>query len=225
MKGIKETWEKDKPREKLARMGAEMLSDRELIAAIIGKGVPGRDVFAVSKDIEEMITESDNNGNSLTCKGLTSLHGVGTTKACQIVAAFELARRHITPAEEKRLKITCPGDLMPVATPLLNKKQEYFVCITLNGAGEMIKNRVITVGLLNHSPVHPREVYADAITDRAASVIFLHNHPSGNPEPSPQDVDITKQLIKAGDILGIKVLDHIVVAKRGNVSLRERGLI
>jgi len=121
-------------------------------------------------------------------------------------------------------KIGCPGDLAKHMEWLNDEVQEYFCTATLNGAGEIIEVRIITMGVLNHSPVHPREVFAPAITDRAASIILIHNHPSGNPEPSPADVQITEQLAKAGEILGIKVLDHIVTGSRGTVSMRERGL-
>lgn len=125
---------------------------------------------------------------------------------------------------EPRTKIVCPGDLAKHMDWLNAEVQEHFCSVTLNGAGEIITSRILMVGVLNHAPVHPREVFAPAITDRAASIILIHNHPSGNPEPSPQDVSITKQLAKAGDILGIKVVDHIITASRGVVSLRERGL-
>ncbi len=219
MKAIREMHELDRPREKILRRGAESLSDRELIAAIIGRGIQGRDVNHIARDVEKQIISR---GSSITCGDLISIDGVGNTKACQIVAGFELARRHLI---REHVKITAPEDVLPLVDGLKGKKQEHFICITLNGANEVIESRTVTVGLLNHSPVHPREVYADAITDRAASVIFIHNHPSGNPEPSGQDISITRQLIEAGSILGITVLDHIIVGKRGHVSLKGRGLI
>jgi DNA repair protein RadC len=124
-----------------------------------------------------------------------------------------------------RIKITKPDDILPHVVDLILKKQEHFICFTLNGAGELIEKRTLTVGLLNHSPVHPREVFADAITDRAASVVLVHNHPSGSPEPSAPDIEITRQLAEAGTLLGITVLDHIIVAARGHVSLKERGIL
>jgi DNA repair protein RadC len=219
MKPIREVPVSNRPREKLKRMGAAALSDRDLIAAIIGKGIPGRDVYLVANEIAKVMKQ---NRSQLTCQDLIGIEGVGITKACQVIAGMELARRFLI---KDIVKITSPQDVLPLVSHYIDKKQEYFICVTLNGAGEMIANRIITVGLLNHSPVHPREVYADAITDRAASVIFVHNHPSGNPEPSSQDVEITRQLVEAGSILGINVLDHIIVGKRGHVSLKERGLL
>ncbi|MDT8357561.1 MAG: DNA repair protein RadC [Methanomicrobiaceae archaeon] len=219
MKPLKDIPKADRPREKLQKSGPEKLSDKELIAAIIGRGVPGRDVYAISREISRCLQQK---GVHLSCEDLLSVEGVGPTKACQIVAAFELARRFLV---RDVVKITSPEDILPLVSDLNGKKQEHFLCLTLNGAGELIAKRTVTVGLLNHSPVHPREVYADAITDRAASVIFVHNHPSGDPSPSSQDVEITRQLQEAGAILGIRVLDHIVVGKRGWVSLKQRGLM
>lgn len=219
MKKIKDLPDIDRPREKIARLGVQALSDVELIAAIIGKGVKGRDVLQVASSITRA-----NNGNltSLTCEDLRKIEGVGATKACQLVAAFELARRHLLCTTQK---ITTQEDILPLVGGIREKKQEHFICITLNGAGEVIEKRVVTVGLLNYSPVHPREVFADAITDRAASVIFVHNHPSGTLEPSRQDIEITRQLAEAGTILGIRVLDHIIVTQRGHLSMKEQGYL
>ena len=219
MKQIRDVREEDRPREKIARAGTAHLSERELIAAIIGRGTKGRDVYTVSRDIEQVIKKR---GATVSTEDLLEIEGVGNGKASQICAAFELARRYLVTEE---CKVTQPEDILPLVSYLKNKKQEYFICITLNGANEVIELREITKGLLNHSPVHPREVFADAITDRAASVIFVHNHPSGNPDPSSADIEITKTLQDAGDILGIGVIDHIVIGKKGFVSLKSRGLL
>ncbi|MDD3976762.1 DNA repair protein RadC [Methanomicrobium antiquum] len=219
IKTIKDTLEQDRPREKISRLGPQSLKNRELIAAIIGRGIPGRDVNAIASDIEKVLDETDGKPD---LQDLLNIGGMGLSKASQIVAAFELFRRY---SDEKIIKVTCPEDVLPAVNYLKGKTQEYFICMTLNGAGEIIKDRIITVGLLNHSPVHPREVFADAITDRCASVILVHNHPSGNPEPSSQDIDVTKRLCEAGGILGIEVLDHLIVANRGYVSFKKRGLI
>jgi DNA repair protein RadC len=222
MKSIREMDLQDRPREKLVKKGVQALSDRELIAVVIGSGVAGRDVNQVAADILKMMKKQ---GSTLAFDDLTTIQGVGPTKACQMVAAFELARRFLVKETDGVTRITCPDDVLPLVGILIAKKQEHFVCITLNGAGELLEQRTITVGTLNHSPVHPREVFADAITDRAASVIFVHNHPSGNPEPSSQDIAITRQLKDAGEILGIRVQDHVIIASRGHTSLRERGLL
>ena len=118
-----------------------------------------------------------------------------------------------------------PEDILPHVAYLKEKRQEHFVCITLNGAGEILGIRTITLGLLNHSLVHPREVFADAITDRAASIICVHNHPSGSLDPSTQDIAITSQLRDAGSLLGIQLIDHIIVSKTGYLRMKERGLL
>ncbi|KQC05195.1 MAG: hypothetical protein APR53_08340 [Methanoculleus sp. SDB] len=222
MKPIRDLPEHDRPREILIKKGAGALTDRDLIAAIIGRGVKGRDVFSIAADIGRIIRAK---GGRITFSDLEGITGVGTTKACQLVAAFELARRYPVRDPNHRIRITRPEDVKPLVADLIPKKQEHFICFTLNGAGELLERRTITVGLLNHSPVHPREVFADAIADRAASVVLVHNHPSGSPEPSAPDIAITRQLAEAGNLLGIAVLDHIIIAARGHVSLKERGIL
>ena len=116
-------------------------------------------------------------------------------------------------------------NVIPLLVDITDKKQEYFVCISLNGAHEVIKKRIVTIGLVDRSQVHPREVYADVISDRAAAVIFAHNHPSGDLKPSNSDLKVHEQLTEAGKILGIRILDHIIVTKRGYFSFQEAGLI
>jgi len=211
----------DRPREVIARKGASALSDTELIEAIIGRGTKSRDVRVLSKEICGLLQEQK---PAIRYEDLRAIDGVGPTRASQIMACFELGRRYFSPAEPGA-KVTKPEDVLPLVNHLRDKRQEHFICITLNGAGEVLGNRVITVGLLNHSLVHPREVFADAIVDRAASVICVHNHPSGSLEPSPQDIAITTQLKEAGQLVGIQLVDHIIVTKTGHASLRERGLI
>jgi DNA repair protein RadC len=211
----------DRPREKIAKRGAKALSDVELIALILGSGTRSRDVLTVATDISQRISQDP---IYREYDSLCEIDGLGPAKAAQIAACFELARRHLLHEPEK-FKITSPTDVLPLVASFGEKRQEHFICITLNGAGEVIENRTITVGLLNHSLVHPREVFADAITDRAASVILVHNHPSGTLEASAQDVAITRQLSEAGQILGIRVLDHLIITHKGFVSMREKGLL
>jgi len=219
MKRIKELPDFDRPREKLAKKGPRALSDVELLAIIIGRGVQGRDVLQIATEISKTVKKDF---TQLTYDNLQNIEGVGSAKAGQIVAGFELARRYLI---KDGNKITSSTDVLPLVSDIINKKQEYFVCIALNGAGEVVGNRIITVGLVNHSLVHPREVFADVITDRAASIILVHNHPSGTLEPSKQDILMTKQLVEAGAILGIKVLGHIIVSKKGHLSMKEKGLL
>jgi DNA repair protein RadC len=215
---IRETPEIDRPRERIRTRGAPTLSNGDLIAAIIGRGIAGRDVTTLS---EEISTCLDRKGLAVTCEDLIAIPGVGEAKACQILAAFELARR----MQERtyRPKITSPEDALPYAEDIRLERQEHVICITLNGAHELIKKRIITKGILNQSQIHPREVFADAITDRAASIIIMHNHPSGNVTPSSDDISVTKKLAEAGEVLGIRLIDHIIVAENGFCSLHGEG--
>lgn len=210
----------DRPREKIAQKGAGALSDTELIEAIIGRGTRQRDVRELAKDVCGILREK----KEIRYEDIRAIGGIGPTKASQLLACFEMGRRYFAP-EPAGGKVTKPDDILPLVAHLRDKRQEHFCCITLNGAGEVLGNRVITVGLLNHSLVHPREVFADAITDRAASIICVHNHPSGSLEPSAQDIAITTQLKEAGSLVGIQLIDHLIVTKTGHLSMRERGLV
>ena len=221
MKKMKEVPVRDRPREKIAGRGVSVLTDNELIEAIIGRGTKNKDVREISREIGGLIQQHRDN---LRYKDLEEVEGIGPTKASQIIACFELGRRYYKPAGPD-IRVTRPEDILPLVAHLKQKRQEHFICVTLNGAGEILGNRTITVGLLNHSLVHPREVFADAITDRAASIICIHNHPSGTLEPSSQDIAITNQLKDAGSLIGIQLIDHIIVSKNGHVSMREQGFI
>lgn len=203
----------------MAAKGPEALSDSELLAILLGSGVKGKDVFQVARSI---LRKLDKEKEKIDVKALVSIEGVGFAKACQIVASFEFARRRLL---KERVVIQKVKDILPLVSYIADKKQEYFLCISLNGANEVIENRVVTVGLLNESQVHPREVFVDAISDRAASIILAHNHPSGILKPTPPDLVTTKQLVEASKIVGIPILDHIIITKKGYLSFKERGLI
>jgi DNA repair protein RadC len=219
MKTIKDMPEHSRPREKLREKGASALTDEELVAAILGRGVKGLDVVAMSKTVAKLIRKHKEN---LSVDHLTSVPGMGLAKAAQILSAFELARRYLL---KETVKIKSAKDILPLVADIADKKQEYFVCISLNGANEVIEKRIVTIGLVNSSQIHPREVFADVIADRAAAVIFAHNHPSGDPKPSETDAKTHRQLTEAGTILGLRILDHIIVTKKGYFSFQEAGLI
>jgi DNA repair protein RadC len=224
MKMMKDVPQRDRPREKIAKKGVTSLTDQELIESILGRGTRGRDVRVISKEICGLLKDRP---GTIRYDDLISILGIGPSKAAQIMACFEMGRRYCAPAGGNSIKVTKPQDILSltIIAGMRDKRQEHFICITLNGAGEVLDSRIITVGLLNHSLVHPREVFADAITDRAASVICVHNHPSGSLEPSPQDIAITTQLREAGLLLGIQLIDHIIVTKNGYLSMKERGLL
>jgi len=219
MKSIKDLPTFNRPREKLAAQGPEALSDQELLAIILGSGVKGRNVFHVAQSILQTI---DKQRGKIELKSLLTIEGIGLAKACQVVASLEFARRR---SAKGLFVIQKAHDVLPLIMPIADKKQEHFLCLSLNGANEVIGNRVVTVGLLNSSQVHPREVFADVISDRAAFVILAHNHPSGVLKPSPEDITINQQMVEAGKILGIAVLDHIIITPKGYLSFKEAGLM
>ncbi|MFZ1249724.1 MAG: DNA repair protein RadC [Candidatus Saccharimonadales bacterium] len=196
----------DRPREKLAKYGAGKLSDLELLMAIIGSGVGGADVTKIARDVKKLIAEK---GSELTYDDLMSIKGMAIAKTTQFMAAFELWRRQFEVSE--RPIIDTPEKAVAQLSDIRDKKQEYFVCLTLDGANRLLAKRIITIGTLTASLVHPREVFADAITDRAASIIVAHNHPSGSLEPSQADTAVTRRLQAAASMLGIDFTSHIIV--------------
>ena len=219
MKTIKDLPEHSRPREKLREKGAAALTDEELVAAILGMGTAGIDIRTMARQVARLIREHQKN---LTLDELMSVPGMGLAKAGQILSAFELARRHLL---KQTVKIETADDVVSLLADIVGKSQEHFVCITLNGANELIEKRIVTIGLLDKSLVHPRDVFADVITDRAAAVIFAHNHPSGDLQPSDHDLETQRQLEGAAKIVGIRVLDHVIVSKKGYFSFQEAGLI
>ena len=216
-KTIHDIPEADRPREKLLRKGAAALSDQELLAVLLGKGTTKIDVMALARNVTAV---ADKKGLDLTVEDLVSLEGMGNTKAMLLVAAIEFARRRIKP---EGAKIVTPADLLPHVRHYADRKQEHFLCATVNGANEVLNVRVISIGLIDRSPVHPREVFADAVADRASGIIVAHNHPAGGLDPSPDDVAITAQLKAAGEIVGIELLDHIIFNRSGYWSFLEEG--
>ncbi len=194
-----------RPREKLQARGAEALSDYELLMAIIGSGTAQADVTKIARDLLKVLRKE----RLLAKEEVRSIVGVGEAKATQLVASFELARRYLL--ESERPIIDSPEKAVEQLADIRGKKQEYFVCLTLDGANRLIAKRIITIGTLTASLVHPREVFADAITDRAASIIVAHNHPSGSLNPSTADLEVTARLRKSSEILGIALLWHIII--------------
>ena len=203
-----------RPREKLQARGAAALSDYELLMAIIGSGSAHADVTKIARDVRKILGEK---GSNLTYEDLLKIKGLGAAKATQLMASFELWRRQFEVSE--RPIIDSAEKAVELLGDIRSKKQEYFVCLTLDGANRLIAKRVISIGTLTASLVHPREVFAEAITDRAASIIVAHNHPSGNLEPSIADKEVTERLRQAGEILGIDLLDHILITEKSNATI------
>ena len=211
--------QKPQAREILLAEGAHSLSTQELIMVLLGFGsqdVPVRQLSG--KVLRVLQTAGDEN---LTEK-LLNTRGIGAGKACIIAAAIELGKRLNS---AKGIKINSPTDVLPLLRHYTLEKQEHFLCISLNGAQEVMNIRTVSVGILNRTLIHPREVFAEPLKERAAAVILSHNHPSGNSAPSDNDIDITKRLFKAANILGIHVLDHIIVTPADYFSFMENGLV
>ncbi len=209
----------DRPREKLMAKGAGALSDVELLAVLLGSGTRKWGVLALASRVLRAV---DGRLNEATVEQLEAIPGIGCAKACQITAAVEFVRRQIS---RGRPCVRSAADVLPYVLRIRHEKQEHFVCLSLNGANEVLAARVVTVGLLDTNQVHPREVFADPIADRAASVIFAHNHPSGTLQASPEDLALTQRLVKAGQLLGIRVLDHLILTEAGYLSLKQEGRI
>lgn len=208
---------KDRPREKIHSKGSEALSDIELMAIILGNGIRGHDVMSVANRV---VKKLDKANGKITPVELLQVEGIGLAKATMVAAAFEFFRRRIRP---EGVKISFPSDIFPLVQHYADRKQEHFICISLNGAHEVITSRVVSLGLVNKAQVHPREVYADPITDRASAIIVAHNHPSGNLSPSREDKEVTVQLKSAGETLGIKLLDHVIFNQKEYYSFLEHG--
>lgn len=208
MKKVKDLDKSDRPREKLQAKGPAALSDFELLQALIGSGNAQADVSKIARNTLKLLQK---HGVNITYENLKEVTGLGPARITEILAAFELAQRYLIDSEQP--VIDSPDKAVEQLADIRNKKQEHFVVMTLDGANRLIAKRTITIGTLTGSLVHPREVFADAITDRAASIIVAHNHPSGNITPSQSDIDLTNRLKEAGKLLGISVLDHIVISK------------
>ena len=208
------------PREKLEQIGARALSDEELLTVVLGSGSAGNGVRTIAQRLLPLLDGHD--PLKLGLDVLRTVKGVGRSKGLQILAAMEFARRRIRP---EGTRITCAKDVLPLVNHLLDRPQEHVVSISLSGAHEVIRVRTVSIGLLASCPVHPREVFIGAIRDHAYSVILAHNHPSGDPQPSEEDKRVTEQLRAAASTLGIKLLDHVVFARRGYYSFQEAGAL
>jgi DNA repair protein RadC len=217
MKCINALPRRERPREKLQDKGVQALSDVELLAVLLGSGTKGANVMSLAVRLLRVL---DAEGAAPDLDALCAVAGVGPAKASLVVAALEFSRRRIRP---RGVKIAFPPDIYPLIRHMADRRQEHFICISLNGANEVIAIRTVSMGLVNRALVHPREVFADPITDRAASIIVAHNHPSGNLTPSRDDLDVTRQLKAAGRTLGIKVLDHLIFNMETYYSLLEKG--
>jgi len=214
----------ERPRERLVKFGEQALSVQELLQLILGRGVAGESVAVTA---QKLLTQfgSLQKLSEASIEELSAIKGIGLAKAAQIKAAFEIGRRLSTQVPSYKSKeLTNPEKVYRmVKSKLKDYHKEHFYIIALNSRNHSIAE--VSIGSLNASIVHPREVFAEAIKSKAASVIFAHNHPSGDPKPSEDDLEMTKRLVEAGKILGIEVVDHIIITKTGFMSFKEKNLI
>jgi len=220
-KTIKDLPKVERPREKLMQYGPEKLSNSELLAILLRSGKRGENVIELANKILKRFSKDEL--PNLTFNDLKDYSGLGPAKACEIVACFELGKRLL---KDKKAEIYLkPKEIWEELKDLRDHKKEHFVIFYLDSRNQEIKREIISVGSLNANLVHPREVFEPAVKHLAAQIILAHNHPSGDPEPSEDDLEITKRLTESGKILGIEVIDHIIVVKNGFLSFKEKNLI
>jgi len=214
----------ERPRERLVKFGEQALSAQELLQLILGRGIAGESVVVTAQKLLAQFGSLQKLAEA-SIEELSSVKGIGLAKATQIKAAFEIGRRLSTQAAPYKSKeLTDPEKVYRlIKSKLKDYHKEHFYIIVLNSRNWSVAE--VSIGSLNASIVHPREVFAEAIKNKAASVIFVHNHPSGDPEPSEDDLVITKRLVESGKILGIEIFDHIIVVKDGFFSFKGKGLI
>lgn len=212
----------EKPRERMERNGAAALKDDELLAILLRTGYKSKDVLALSRDLLRQYP-----GRALyerSFADLRDMKGVGASRAATILAAWELVRRHFESADGLPV-VQTPKDVCAQVTEVRGRKKEHFLALYLNTRNQLLQKEFVSVGTLNASLVHPREVFEPALRLSAASVILVHNHPSGDPTPSEEDRRMTRRLVEAGELLGLEVLDHVVVSASRHYSFQENGEI
>ncbi|MEM4397359.1 MAG: DNA repair protein RadC [Candidatus Woesearchaeota archaeon] len=217
---IKDLPDDSKPRERLKKYGIKALTNAELLAIILNKGTKERNVLDLSNELLKK-----NNLKSLADLSLTELQkikGIGFAKACQILSCFEIAKRFNSIRDEKLIKITNPEDVFSLlASEFKDEKKEHFIALFLDVKKNLIKKEIIFIGTLDTSIIHPREILKSAIKESASAIILSHNHPSGDPMPSNEDIEITKILINACKLISIPLLDHVIIGNKTFFSLRE----
>lgn len=220
---IKQLPKVDRPREKLISKGVQNLKDAELLAILLNTGIAGENVLDVAGRILKQYPKREI--LNLNFKQLSSIKGVGPAKACLLLACCEFIKRALAVKEEIIPIIKTVDDVVAQSIYMKDKTREHFMVLYLNARNELIFKKPMFVGTLNVNIVHPREIFGEAIKQNAAFVIFCHNHPSGNEQPSQTDLAINKRLVEAGKIMGIEALDHIIITKTKVFSFKENGLM
>lgn len=211
--------EEQRPRERLLARGPAALSDHELLMILLNSGVKGRNVSRMAADLIKYLDSED---EIPSVYDIALLNGLGSSKACSVAAMLEYGRRRWGPCGSR---ISQPSDVYTLIRHYADRQQERFLCISLNGAHEVLAVRIVTIGLVNRTICHPREVFADPLKDRASAVIVAHNHPSGRLEPSAEDEEITSRLKTSSEILGISLLDHLIFSESSYYSFVQAGKI
>ena len=216
----------ERPREKMIFAGKEALSNSELLAILLRAGTKNKSALQIAAEILSQNESGILYLESCSPEELSEIKGVGMAKACQILAAVELGKRIASHPTKVRKEIENPDDIVQLFMGKMRYyKKEHFKVLLINAKGEILEEHEVSIGDLCSTPVHPREVFCQAIKRSAAAVLFVHNHPSGDPTPSRQDVETTKRLVEAAKILGIRVLDHIIIGDGAYISLRKKGLM
>ena len=214
----------ERPRERLSRLGAEVLAEHELLACILGRGVAGESVLVSAHRLLAAFGTLRGIADA-SVEQLAGVHGIGPAKAVQLKASAELARR-LARRDAPRQVVDSADAAAAILRPhLLDKQKEHVVALLLDNRHRLIRLSPIAIGSLSASLVHPRELFKEAIAASAAALIVAHNHPSGDPQPSAHDVELTERLVEAGRVLGIEVLDHLILGRDGMVSLRAAGVL
>lgn len=222
---IREIPTDERPRERLLQYGADALSTAELLAILLRTGTEKWSAVGLADHLLSRFGSIRGVGGA-TIEEMAQIHGIGPAKAAQIKAAIEFGRRLVAASPEERAKIRSPQDVYNLLGPSLrDQKKEHFIALLLDTKGGVFRQRTVSVGDLSSSVVHPREVFVEAVRHSAASLIVAHNHPSGDPTPSPEDAAVTRRLQEAGELLGIDLLDHVVIGDNRWMSLREKGLM
>lgn len=217
-------WEK--PREKLLREGKESLSTLEVLAILLGTGTREKSAMQMASEILTISSGGIRFLTDCTPEELRAIKGMGNAKICRLLAAVELGRRIATLPPEKRKAISSASEVAELFMGRLRyEKKEHFKCLMINAKGEILEETDVSTGDLTSSSSHPREVFVSAVRRSAGSVIFVHNHPSGDPSPSSADIKTTERLVEAGELLGIPVIDHIIIGDGIYVSMKAAGLI
>jgi len=220
---IKELPKIERPRERLIAKGAENLKDSELLAILLRTGRAGKNVIEIASQI--LAKHSKKRLLQMTYQDLVKINGIDSAKATTLLAAFELSKRAMEVNDTNLPTIVTPKDVVAQLTELYQNKKEHFIVLYLNARNQLVHKETLSIGTLNANLVHPREVFEPALKHSAANILVAHHHPSGDPKPSEDDLEITKRLVEAGKMMGVEVLDHVIIATNSVFSFKEEKLL